>query len=92
MRALGATTRQLTLSLMVEFTAIGLVAGLLAALGATVSGYLVARHLFHLHYHVDPRLWVAGLIGGGAGVGTFGVWGTRFVLARPPLQTLREFS
>ena len=92
MRALGATTRQLTLSLMVEFTAIGLVAGLLAALGATVSGYLVARNLFHLHYHVDPRLWVAGLIGGGAGVGTFGVWGTRFVLARPPLQTLREFS
>ncbi len=92
MRALGATTRQLTLSLAVEFVALGMLSGILAAFAATVAGYLIASHLFHLHYRVDPRLWLAGLIGGGIGVGFFGVWGTRFVFTCPPLLTLREFS
>lgn len=92
MRAIGATTRQLMKSLAVEFTVLGLIAGFLAALGATVSGYLIALHLFHLRYHFDSRLWIAGLAVGGIGVGFFGVWGTRFVFMRPPLETLREFS
>ncbi|MHB8345639.1 MAG: ABC transporter permease [Acidiferrobacterales bacterium] len=92
MRVMGATTSQLTVSLAVEFVAIGLVAGFLAALGAAASGYLIALQLFHLHYHVDPRLWLAGMASGGIGVGLFGVWGTRHVLARPPLQVLRDIS
>ncbi len=92
MRVMGATTRQLTVSLAGEFIAIGLIAGFLAALGATVSGYLIALQLFHLHYHVDPRLWLAGMISGGIGVSVFGVLGTRYVLAHPPLQVLRDLS
>ena len=92
MRAMGATTRQLVLALAVEFTAIGLIAGFLAALGATACGYLIASHLLHVSYRPDPRLWLAGMAGGGLGTGCFGVWGVRPVLRYPPLRVLREFS
>ena len=92
MRAMGATTRQLVLAMAVEFTAIGLIAGFLAALGATACGYLIASHLLHVSYRPDPWLWLAGMAGGGLGTGCFGVWGMRPVLRYPPLRVLRGFS
>ncbi len=91
LRTLGASRRQLLQGLAAEFIALGVLAGLLAALAATISGYVMARHLFHLDYSFDPWLWLTGMIVGGSGVGLFGLWGTRFVLRRPPLQTLRQF-
>ncbi len=92
MRAIGATTRQLAQSLAVEFVTLGLIAGFLAALGATVAGHVIALRIFRLHYPVDLRPWIIGPAAGGVGVGLFGMWGTRFVFTRPPLETLRQFS
>ncbi|MHB8453393.1 MAG: ABC transporter permease [Acidiferrobacterales bacterium] len=91
LRTLGASRRQLLQGLAAEFIALGVLAGILAALAATISGYAMAREIFHLDFSFDPWLWLTGLIAGGAGVGVFGLWGTRFVLRRPPLQTLRQF-
>ena len=64
----------------------------LAARGfvATLAGYVIARQVFHFDYAFDPRLWLAGTVGGALCVGFFGVWGTRFILQQPPLQVLRE--
>jgi len=92
LRTLGASRRQLLQGLAAEFILLGVLAGLLASVAATVSGYVMAQRLFHLDYRFDPLLWLIGLIAGGLGVGAFGLWGTRFVFARPPLQTLRRFS
>ena len=90
LRTLGASRRQLLQGLAAEFLLLGLLAGVLAALAATVAGYFIAQQIFHLNYAPDPWLWLAGALGGALGVGLFGVLGTRFILRQPPLQVLRE--
>ena len=90
LRTLGASRRQLLQGLASEFLLLGLLAGVLASLAATVAGYFIARQVFHLSYTPDPWLWLAGAMGGALGVGLFGVLGTRFILRQPPLQVLRE--
>ena len=90
LRTLGASRRQLLQGLASEFLLLGLLAGVLASLAATVAGYFIAQQVFHLSYTPDPWLWLAGAMGGALGVGLFGVLGTRFILRQPPLQVLRE--
>jgi len=46
--------------------------------------------VFDLPYHFNGWLWVVGVLGGALGVGLAGVLGTRSVLQRPPLETLRQ--
>jgi len=90
LRTLGASRAHVMKGLLAEFGALGLLAGLLAAFAASLAGLVLARQVFELHYLVNPWLWVAGLLGGALGVGLFGMLGARFVLNRPPLQSLRE--
>jgi putative ABC transport system permease protein len=90
LRTLGASRRHVLKGLAAEFGALGLLAGTLAAFAASAAGLVLARQVFELDYLVNPWLWVAGPGGGALGVGLFGVLGARFVLNRPPLQSLRE--
>jgi putative ABC transport system permease protein len=90
LRTLGATRRQVLLGLIAEFTTLGLLAGLLAALAASGLGYVLAVHVFDLPYHFNYWLWIIGGFGGTLGIGFAGVLGTRSVLQRPPLETLRK--
>jgi putative ABC transport system permease protein len=90
LRTLGASRAHVLKGLLAEFGALGLLAGLLAAFAASLAGLVLARQVFHLDYLVNPWLWGAGLAGGALGVGLFGILGARFVLNRPPLQSLRE--
>lgn len=92
LRTLGAGHRQLLGGMAVEFAGIGLIAGLIAASGAAAAGYMLAEHLFHFTYHVDAALWWWGGLGGAVTVAAAGVLGTRFILRRPPWQTLRELQ
>jgi len=92
LRTLGAGRRQLLGGMAVEFAGIGLVAGLIAASGAAAAGYILAEHLFHFSYHVNIALWWWGGAGGALSVAAAGLWGTRFILHRPPWQTLRELQ
>jgi len=89
LRTLGARRRVLLQGLAAEFLTLGLLAGLLAALAASAVGYVLAAHVFHLAYHFNPWLWLAGALGGTLGVGIAGVAGTRAVLRQPPLRVLR---
>ncbi|ARU32138.1 ABC transporter permease [Sulfuriferula sp. AH1] len=89
-RVLGAQRRQLWLAQVTEFAAIGLLAGLLAAAGASAIGWGLSSEVFKLPYHFDPLLWLIATGAGGAGVaiaGVLGLWGISRV---PPLVTLRE--
>jgi len=90
LRTLGAGRRQLVVGMVVEFAGIGLIAGVIAASGAAAAGYMLAEHLFHFSYHIDIGLWWWGGMGGAAAIALAGMWGTRFVIHRPPWETLRE--
>lgn len=90
LRTLGARRAQVWQGLMIEFGALGLLAGAVAALAASAVGYVLAEQVFELPYRVNPALWIAGLIGGGLVVGCAGMLGTRRILDQPPLVTLRD--
>ena len=90
LRALGATKNQLKHAQTLECLLIGSVAGLLAATGAGLTGWLLARQIFDFNWNVSPLLWIAG-IGLGIVVALIGGWfSLRSVLTQAPLQTLRE--
>ncbi|KAA6182568.1 FtsX-like permease family protein [Thiohalocapsa marina] len=90
LRTLGAGRRQLLRSLLVEFTAAGLLAGLTASLFAELTGWVLARELLGLPFHWNPWLWIIGVAGSGLLIGLAGTLGTYRVLVRPPLAALRQ--
>jgi putative ABC transport system permease protein len=90
LRTLGAGRGQLLGSLAVEFTAAGLLAGLLASVFAELTGLVLARELFGLTFSFNPWLWVTGVLGSGLLIGAAGTLATYPLLVRPPLQTLRR--
>jgi putative ABC transport system permease protein len=90
LRVLGASRKQLFSVQMAEFAGIGALAGTVAALGATFLGWVLAERVFHLSYEFNPWLWLAGLGAGTLGVSAAGLWATRNIARRPPLETLRS--
>jgi putative ABC transport system permease protein len=90
LRTLGASRRVVFQGVAAEFTALGLLSGLLAAAGATVVGFYLAREVFNLKYTMDPWVWIAGIAGGALLVGVAGVLAARSVVTQPPVATLRE--
>ncbi len=90
LRALGASRHQLQRAQMVEFGLLGLLAGLLAAIGASAVGWVLATYAFNFPYRFSPYVWLWGTAGGTA-IAMLGGWlALRPVLDQPPLATLRE--
>jgi putative ABC transport system permease protein len=89
LRTLGASRRTVMQGVLAEFTTLGLLSGLLAALGASVAGYFLARFVLEVKYGPDPRVWLIGLVGGAALVALSGWLATRSVVNTPPVATLR---
>jgi putative ABC transport system permease protein len=89
LRTLGASRATVTLGVIAEFAALGMLSGLLAAIGAQVAGYFLARQVLEVSYGFDPSLWLIGIVGGGLLVATSGWLATRSVVNHPPLSTLR---
>jgi putative ABC transport system permease protein len=89
LRTLGARRAVVWNGILVEFGAIGLMAGTLAALIASVAGWLLATRVLDVPYRPDPSLWIIGLVAGGVLVALAGFLATRSALSQPPLQTLR---
>lgn len=90
LRTLGAGRRRLLNGVIAEFVTLGALAGMVAAIAASLLGYLLAEQLFQLEYRFNGWVWLVGVVGGGVGIGFAGVLGTRKVLNYPPLQALRE--
>jgi putative ABC transport system permease protein len=90
LRTLGARRRVVLAGVASEFTALGMLAGLLAAIGATLAGWLLAREVFDLKYTIDPWVWAIGLAAGALVVGGAGTLAARGVVNHPPISTLRE--
>jgi putative ABC transport system permease protein len=90
LRTLGASRNLVLKGVAAEFLVLGLLAGVLAAAGASVAGYFLAREIFNLAYTPDPAVWVAGIAGGALLVGFAGVLAAWSAVTQPPVATLRQ--
>jgi putative ABC transport system permease protein len=89
LRTFGASRNRVLGGVVVEFVAIGLLAGLLAATGASLAGYLLATNLFELEYGFSPALWLGGMLSGVLFVGLSGLAATWRVVTHAPVNVLR---
>ena len=90
MRTLGASRAQVQRAQRIEFLTIGLIAGVLAAAGATAIGALLAAQVFQLAYTINPWVWLAGPVGGLLLAGWNAWSGARAATRLPPVVALRE--
>jgi len=89
LRTFGASKRRVLSGVAAEFLAIGLLAGILAASGATLAGFLLAENLFDLEYRFSLELWLAGPLLGMLFVGVSGMVATWRVITHAPVNVLR---
>jgi len=89
-RTFGATRRQLWRAQLVELLALGSIAGILAGLGASAIGWLLANQVLQFDYRVGPWPFVGGILLGATCAVAGGVLALRRVIATPPLVVLRE--
>ncbi len=92
LRALGAPRRRIMAALGVEFGVLGLFAGILAALGAEVTAWVLQTQVFGLEVQVHPWLWLLSPVVGVLLIGTVGTLATRRVVDTPPVTVLRELA
>jgi putative ABC transport system permease protein len=90
LRTLGATRRQLRAAHLAEFVLIGVLAGVLAAIGSELIAYLLYTRVFDLEYRFKWPVWLVAPVVGGVLIGLAGYLGTRRVVQRSPLAVLRE--
>lgn len=89
-RTLGATTRKLAGMLAFEYGLLGLLAGIIAAIGASVLAWSVSRKLLDIPWVAAPGITLAGVVLTGLLVLVVGVVASLEVLRQKPLSTLRS--
>lgn len=90
LKTLGATRRQIGTILLTEYFVLGLLASVVGAGAALVAGWALSRWLFRVSFEVPPLP----LLALGAGVtllaAVVGVWASREVFRRTPMEAIRE--
>ena len=92
LRTLGAGKRLIMTSLLIEFASIGLMAGLVATLGAEASLYYLQEQVFEQEFVLHYWVWLAGPLAGMIIIGGLGVNSTRGVVNISPLNVLRRLN
>ena len=90
LRTLGSSRRLILGIQLVEFSTLGIMAGLLAAIGAEAAVAMLQRFMFDLPFALHPWLWLAGPLAGGLLVGALGVVYSRKAVVQPPLEVLKS--
>ncbi len=90
LRTLGASRWRLRAGHLAEFVALGVAAGLLAAVGAEIIAYVLYARVFELPYDFKWPIWIAAPLVGAALVGAAGYLGTRKLVDQSPIAVLRE--
>jgi putative ABC transport system permease protein len=90
MRVYGASRAQVTGTQRAEFLAMGVIAGLLATLGAAAIGHVLARRVFELDLPPSLALWIVGPLAGLALLSLNAWLSSRKVLRASPALTLRD--
>ena len=92
LRTLGASEAQLTTAQVAEFLVLGALAGLLAAAGATATGYFLSDRVFQIPFAPNALVWLYGLGAGTITVTLAGWLGTRGTVRHPPLEVIRQLG
>jgi putative ABC transport system permease protein len=92
LRAFGATRRQLAGAQRIELLAVGALAGLLAAGGATLAAWALSHWVFEFDMRLSLWPWVLGLSVCMLGAWLAGAVVLRGVLKTPPLHILRHHT
>jgi len=92
LRTLGASQKLIMGSLLIEFSALGLFAGLLATFGTEITVFGLETEIFELEYTMHPWLWLLGPIIGMFLIGLIGTSATRRVVKTAPVAILRELA
>lgn len=88
-KTVGGSKQFISRSLVLEFVVLGLLAGGVGALMATLAGFFLAERVLKLEYTIDPTLWLVGLIGGAVVVAVAGLVATRTARSTAPWMVLR---
>lgn len=92
LRTLGAGRRLILTSLLVEFSTIGVLSGLIATVGAEASLFYLQEEVFGQDFSLHPWVWLAGPLLGLALIATLGMLSTRRVVNVSPLLVLRRLD
>jgi putative ABC transport system permease protein len=90
LRALGASRQLLQRALLLEFAALGLIAGLLASVFAQIVLLALQHWVFDLPLVLSPQLWWPAPILGAIAIAALGVISAGKSLRSSPLQVLRQ--
>lgn len=90
LRALGATQKLITGSLLLEFLLIGLMAGVLASIMAQAVLLLLQKLVFQMPMQLQPDLWLIAPLSGALLIGAAGYWSARQVTQVAPMTLLRQ--
>ena len=92
MRAVGATSALLRQVQRAELIGVGLLAGFLASVVASVVGWALAKYAFQFSWNPSPWVPLLGALAGAVLALSAGWWGLRSVLNTPVVATLRRAS
>ncbi len=90
LRTLGAGRKLILTSLLIEFSFIGAVAGVIATLGAEGGLFYLQEQVFEQDFNLHYWVWLAGPALGTAIIAALGVNSTRKVVNTSPLTVLRR--
>jgi putative ABC transport system permease protein len=90
MRAVGASSSLLGQVQRAELLGVGLLAGFLASIVASVVGWAMAHYAFDFEWTASAWVPLAGALAGAVLALAAGWWGLREVLNRPVMETLRR--
>ncbi|MEW6514579.1 MAG: FtsX-like permease family protein [Pseudomonadota bacterium] len=89
LRALGGRQRQLRQVVLAEFAVLGVLAGLLAGIGATAIGTALARWVFQLDYLPSAEYLLISIAAGVIGVSLSGMAASRRAFSGQVIERLR---
>lgn len=89
LRTLGATSRTIVTMLVIEYGVLGMIAGLVGALGALALSYVFATRVLDIPWDAAPLTAMGGVVATALVVAGVGVAASWDVLRRKPLAVLR---
>ena len=89
MRSMGAPSRLLRTAQWVEFSALGLLSGLLSVTISEVIAWIVYRKVLDFPFHLHGEYWLLVPALSALAIGWAGYWNTRRVTRTSPMRVLR---